>query len=345
MKIFEGFAEYIEKVDESFKSPVLKKLMASADKFTRETIKDIYSKDGVAISELTEDDVLEFNAWSPSDVRGVLKKGREAKVLQTWRKRYEPTKRRRIFAVDKQENIILATGYYDENKNEIEFDFSSTGENIKNLKSFFDDYVDKKYFGKDRQNLSFILVRMPSDLEVRNIETAKSEKELQHLFKRESKDFFQNLSKEKEKIKSDIISVIEKISGVKNLSKSRIAESSGEVDLGEFGHGFRYTLTGKERWGEINSDTPISDINIEFNMGTLGSFKPKENKLLVDTYKTLVSMSEAAMNDTSDFKKFIESHLELNKLDRKAKEFTFEVDGRKYKKTYSGFQDITDEEK
>lgn len=332
MTTFNSFKNKL--INESVKATELRKLMSSTDFETKKIIKNLYKEDNIALSELTDNEVQVVTVWHQTELRQILRKGAEA--LRRHGRRPFPMDRR-IFHLDQQENKILLSVKYDQENDSFSIDYT-TDPKAKNLKQYFENNVEDIPY---KDNI-WVVIDLPSRFDVRNIKAADVQKELDHIWKREVASLRKEITEDDTKIKNQIIEKIKEITDSKNLdlTGSYINKDSAEIRLKEFGHNLNYYLRTTSNRYQVDPEEGVKSINLELNMGSMGSINPKELPNYVKVHGMYYDLGMAVINNDKEISELIQLHFDLINNSRKFDRFTFEVDGKLFKKTSTGYEEI-----
>lgn len=349
--MFEKFEDYYarinesQRIDEAFRSPLLATIAASSDKATKDFIKSMVKKDGIALSEVPEEDVYEFFAWEyAKDVKDVLKKGKKSIAHQN---DYAGT--RRVIGFSKKENKILVSGIYE--NGDLTFDYCIDPK-VKSWNKFFtvfSDIFDKGSRSEVQKDFQFVAISVYDKSKVASIKKSTSDKELEHVWKRESAALKSKLIAEDTKLKSDFLDIIKKITGTKaDLSTSRVHLRSVQLQVtGKFGHDIDiYFKDNSQKWGrDIQPNTSVEDVVIEIGGGSMGAQDPKKEPDYFERYRIMGVLGNAIIANTKEVQDLIAIQIKLAQNERMFDEFTFEMNGKKYRKLRGsgGFEELETE--
>lgn len=339
MKKFKQFADYMnEQINESVRSSLLSKLLASNDQDTKGYIKDLYKKDGIALSELTEEEVFELpNVWSLADLNAYMKRGEFYHYSKS--NRTIQGIKNRLIAVDIYNNKIISGFLYDPKKNEITIDY--TVEKIKNFKQFFDFYSDE--IGK---TIKFYLILLKEGQQVDAIDKKELEKRLTHVYQRESDSLKKQIEKQIADLDKYVTTLLDSMFKSTFKLNYSLSESSFEVKVNNmFACSFDvYFETNSRNYEGITSTTPIENIKLFISKGTAGNLDVFKEPERFESYRLFTVFGEAILKESREIIKLKESVIKRKQIYKDFSEFTFELNGKKYKRSFNGFVEVEDNE-
>ena len=337
MKKFKHFADYLnEQINESVRSSLLSKLLASNDQDTKGYIKDLYKKDGIALSELTDEEVFDVpNVWSLADLNAYMKRG------EYYSKRSRSNTagiKNRLIAVDIYNNKIIGGFLYDPKNNGITMDY--TVEKIKNFKQFFDFYSDE--IGK---TIKFYLILLKEGQKVESIDKKELEKRLEHVYQRESDSLKKQNEKQIADLDKSVNAILDSLFKSKFKLNYRLQDNNFEVKVNNmFACSFDvYFETNIRDYDGIQSTTPIENIKVLINKGGAGNLDVFKEPERFESYRLYSVFGEAILKDSREIIQLKESVIKRKQIYKDFSEFTFELNGKKYKKAYRGFEELGDE--
>ena len=150
------------------------------------------------------------------------------------------------------------------------------------------------------------------------------------------------------KLKSDFLDIIKKITGTKaDLSTSRVNRCSVQLQVtGKFGHDIDiYFKDSNQKWGsDIEPNTRVEDVVIEIGGGTMGAQDPKKEPDYFERYRIMGILGNAIIANTKEVQDLIAIQIKLAQNERMFNEFTFEMNGKKYRRTGNGgFEELETE--
>lgn len=353
--MFEKFEDYYtritesQRIDEAFRSPLLTTIAASSDKATKDFIKSMVKKDGIALSEVPEEDVYEFFAWDAKDVKDVLKKGKKSISYQN-----DYARTRRVIGFSKKENKILVSGIYENGDLTLDYCIDPKVKNWNKFFTVFSDIFAKSSRDEIQKDFQFVAISVYDKSKVASIKKSTSDKELEHVWKRESAALKSKLIAEDTKLKSDFLDIIKKITGTKaDLSTSRVnpyaAHSEHRVQLqvtDKFGHDIDiYFKDRNQKWSrDIQPNTSVEDVVIEIGGGAMSAQDPKKEPDYFERYRIMGALGNAIIADTKEVQDLIAIQIKLAQNARMFGEFTFEMNGKKYRRSgVGGFEELETE--
>ena len=177
--MFEKFEDYYaritesQRIDEAFRSPLLTTIAASSDKETKDFIKSMVKKDGIALSEVPEEDVYEFFARDAKDVKDVLKKGKSAISYKS-----DGARTRRVIGFSKKENKILVSGIYENGDLTLDYCIDPKVKNWNKFFTVFSDIFDKGFRDEVQKDFQFVAISVYDTSKVASIKRVLQTKNL-----------------------------------------------------------------------------------------------------------------------------------------------------------------------